>query len=126
MIDNLIEQELRAFIARYIGSISQAEALLVVRETFPQTWTASQIADRLYVCEETAEDLLQLLYLGGFTILAPDGSYLYGCDSSNKRKLVDRFAEAYRRFLIPVTNLIHEKRFTTCITDSRQKNGQSP
>ena len=125
MIDNLIEQDLRAFIARYIGSISQAEALLVVRETFPQTWTPPQIAERLYVCEETAEDLLQLLYLGGFTSLAADGSYLYGCDSSIKRKLVDRFAEAYRRFLIPVTNLIHEKRSATCITDSRQ-NGQSP
>lgn len=121
MIDNLIEKDLREFIARHIGSISQAEALLVVRDTFPQSWAPQQIAERLYVGEETANELLNLLYVGGFTVRNPDGSYAFGCDSSAKRKLVDRFAEAYRRFLIPVTNLIHERRSAPCLHTAHEK-----
>jgi len=102
-----VAADLRIFIARYIDSVAELEALLLLRSSPDQKWTLKAIADRLYTAEaETAVALTRLCSEGMVT--CQDDLYQYDY-SPNLAPTVDRLAEAYRRQLIPITNLIHAK-----------------
>lgn len=103
-----ISDELKRFIAAHIDSISHIEALLLLRESYPKVWSAKALADRIYVHERIAGAVLKRLHDDGLASLGPNG-YCFGCDSPQKEDAVNRLAEAYRTYLIPVTNLIHNK-----------------
>lgn len=107
MSEDVIPADLRSFIARYINSVADLEALLLLRSDPARKWTLSTIAQRLYVRESDTSDALSRLCADGLAA-HEDGFYRYDC-SAALAPLVDRLAEAYRRQLIPVTNLIHAK-----------------
>lgn len=101
-------EELRAFIIRYIDSIAQLEALLLLRNNPADNWDVAKTAARLYTSEAEAEAVLTHLAEAGF--LARDGHNVkYSPADDELARLVDELAEAYARQLIPVTNLIHAK-----------------
>jgi hypothetical protein len=108
MADEIIPDDLRDFILRYIDSIGQLEALLLLRTHADQAWDVQRAAARLYAGETEAAEFLARLCADGL-LCCSDGLYRYGCQSPDQQTMVDRLAEAYARHLIPVTNLVHAK-----------------
>jgi DNA-binding MarR family transcriptional regulator len=69
MADDPIPGDLREFILGHIDSIAQLEALLLLRRNPSTTWNPSCVAERLYVTEGEATDLLTRLNDDGFLIV---------------------------------------------------------
>ena len=108
MADDAVPQDIRDFVARYIDSIAQLEALLLLRNEPDSKWDAAKAASRLYIEEQEAAEVLSKLCEDGL-IACSEGIYSYGRPDETLRNLVDRLAEIYGRQLIPITNMIHSK-----------------
>lgn len=111
MTDDLIPDDVKAFLLRHIDSIAQLEALLLLRAHAELTWSADTLAKRLYTPVQETAEILARLCADGF--LAAKGGepllYQYHCPSREQAHMVDHVAEVYARYLIPVTQLIHAK-----------------
>lgn len=103
-----IPAELRDFLISTIESIAQLEALLLMRASPEQSWTARSAADRLYVSEREAAEVMRHLVSAGLATQL-DGDFLYGPRAPKLAVLVDQLAEHYRHHLIPITKLIHAR-----------------
>ena len=108
MVDDPVPGNLRDFIVRYIDSIAQLEALLLLRANPADEWTPAEVAARLYTSEQDAAEVLARLCDDALAF-CNKGIYRFGCETTELRDLVDRLAEAYSQQLIPVTNMIHAK-----------------
>jgi hypothetical protein len=108
MADQTIPDDLRDFILQYIDSISQLEALLILRSDPGVAWRAPDLAKRIYVTPQRTAELLSRLYADGFVVVS-DGAYRFSCQDDEVRDKVGRLAELYVGHLIPVTTLIHSK-----------------
>lgn len=108
MVGDPVPGDLRDFIVRYIDSVAQLEALLLLRANPAEDWNATNVASRLYASEQDAADVLGRLCDDGL-IHCNDGIYRYASDNPEISELVDRLAETYSKHLIPVTNMIHAK-----------------
>ncbi|HVZ91430.1 MAG TPA: hypothetical protein VG843_07250 [Rhizomicrobium sp.] len=107
MTDGLIPDEVRSFVLQRIDTVAQLEALLLLRK-YPQTsWSAADVARRLYVGEAAAQEILAKLATDGL-IAAADGAFRYS-PAAETARIIDALADTYARYLIPVTNLIHDK-----------------
>jgi hypothetical protein len=103
----VISADLRNFIARYIDSVAQLEALLLLHKDPTEKWTLEGVARRLYTGEsETAAVLSRLS--GDGMVTHQDQFYWYECAPA-LAPTVDRLSDAYRHQLIAITNLIHAK-----------------
>jgi hypothetical protein len=100
--------DVRDFILRYIDSVAQLEALLLLRGNPDERWDVSKAAKRLYASEEETAGVLTQLCEDGL-LSADEGVYRYDCATADLRSIVDRLADVYSRHLIPVTNIIHAK-----------------
>jgi len=101
-----VPEDVREFILRYINSIAQLEALLLLWRDPNKSWDSAAMARRLYVGEgETIEVLTQLNADGLLT--ETQGSYRFNKD--DWQEPVGRLAESYAKQLIPITNIIHAK-----------------
>jgi len=108
MADDIIPGDLRDFILRYVDSIGQLEALLLLRTHANEEWDIKRTAARLYSSEaEVAESLGRLCADG--LLGCNEDRYRYAPQSSDLQSMVDRLATAYAKHLIPVTNMIHAK-----------------
>jgi hypothetical protein len=108
MADEPIPDDLREFIFAHIDSVAQLEALLLLRRDPSKDWNPGSVAERLYITEGEAADLLTRLNDDGFLVVNA-GSYRFGPRSVGHRQMTDRVADAYSHHLIPITNLIHGK-----------------
>jgi hypothetical protein len=108
MPDAAIPDEVREFLLRQIDSVAELEALILLRKTEEQSWTADSVSRRLYVSEPAAAEILAHLAAAGLCV-SDNGSYRYRPATAEQRETVDDVAEIYARYLIPVTNLIHTK-----------------
>ena len=97
----------RAFILKYIDSVAELEGLLLVRSTAGAAWDVSQLAARLYISEAEAHAVLQTLHRRA--LMTRDASLYRYAPADALRVEVDALADAYPRFLIPITDLIHGK-----------------
>jgi len=106
-----IPDDVVRFIISSIASVPYLEAMLLLRSEPDRAWDMHRVAQRLYMREKAAQELLAALHSAG--ILASDGddptSYRYQPESDSLRHMVDRLADAYSRNLVDVTNLIHSK-----------------
>ncbi len=102
-----IPDDIRDLIQRHIDSVAQLEALLFLRNSPADAFTAATVAKRLYAPEAEITHALVQLSADGF-IRREKEMYRYEC-SDEQRKRIDRLAQAYSRHLIPITNLIHAK-----------------
>ena len=103
-----IPDDVRKFISGNIDSVADLEALLLLRKEPGQRWTTETVSERLYVDAVTTADVLTRLAARGLCEHS-DNAYRYQPANDEKRLMVDRLAETYRQYLIPVTNFIHAK-----------------
>jgi hypothetical protein len=108
MAGDLIPPDLQSFILRHFDSITQLEALLLLRANPRSDWTVPNITARLYTNEADVVVALTRLCGDGF-LICEDGVYRYESTDAGLKAQVDRLAEFYASHLIPVTNLIHSK-----------------
>ena len=106
-----IPNDVGQFIIVSIDSIAQLEALLLLRGSPNEEWSAHRVAKRLYISEEETAHLLARLRLEGLIALNNDKPplYRYAPESDSLALIVDRLAETYSKHLVPVTNLVHSK-----------------
>lgn len=108
MRDSPIPPDVCAFILRNIDSIAEVEALVLLRSEPDVCWDVAAIAARLYVTEATACSVLEKLHVLGVAAGGQGGSR-YVCASEDLEVSVACLIDSYRRYLVPVTNLIHSK-----------------
>lgn len=108
MAGDIIPPDLQRFILQHFESITQLEALLLLRANPGDDWTLSKIIARLYATEADVAAALARLCADNF-LICEEGMYRYDGGGDTQREWVDRLAEFYAAHLIPVTNLIHSK-----------------
>src|SRR5919106_4292601 len=106
MADEQIPEDVREFILRYINSIAQLEALLLLWREPEMAWDVADLAKRLYISEEETGEVLAQLSADGL-INPSEGTYRF--DRADWQQVVARLDETYSKHLIPVTNIIHSK-----------------
>jgi predicted transcriptional regulator len=111
MADDLIPADVEQFILENLDSVAQLEGLLLLRGNPEAGWSVEELAKRLYIDREQAANILEHLCTQGLLIVKKAGSltYHYQPESSELRQIVERLAETYSKYLVPVTNLIHSK-----------------
>jgi len=107
MTDELIAPEVQAFVLENIDSVAELEALLLLYKYADQDWSAATAARRLYIGEAAAAQVLARLAARGLCAGGAAG-YRFRADPS-LLALVEGLTLAYGRYLIAVTNLIHDK-----------------
>ena len=112
MENDVIPEDARQFLLLNIDSIAQWEGLLLLREHPKKKWDPHTASRSLYVSEQATEELLAGLAARMLVevVKSPDGPlYRYRPASAELDKMVGRVAELYRRYLIPITHIIHSK-----------------
>lgn len=106
-----IADDIKRFILTSIPSVPFLEALLLLRNDAAVPWDAARLAQRLYLSEKAAAELLQQLHETGLASTAEQAnpSYRYWPSSDALRHMVDRLAATYAAHLVDVTHLIHSK-----------------
>lgn len=106
-----IPEDLRRFILTSIISVPHLEAMLLLRGEPAKQWDAKEVAQRLYLSEKAASELLSELCAAGVLIVTGQEVllYRYHPTSDELRQMIDRLADVYTKNLIEVTNLIHSK-----------------
>jgi hypothetical protein len=108
MSEKPVPEPVREFLLEHIDSVAQLEALLLLRQSAPQSWNPSQLAKRLYIDETEARTVLSGLVAGNLVVT--DGTAFQFCPESDEQKsLIDAVTESYAHYLVPVTTIIHEK-----------------
>lgn len=100
-----ISEPIKRLIAESIGSVSELEAVLLLRRNKERTWTIAEAAERLYVSDNEAARLFATLVSRGF-LAAREGRYLYAA-APNLDATIGELASAYARNVVAVTNLVH-------------------
>jgi hypothetical protein len=108
---DLISDDVTQFIVEKINSVAELEGLLLLRRNPETEWEIETLGQRLYISQKQTEDVMTHLYLIGFLAVKETGSptYRYQPNSAELAEMADRVAEAYSKYLVPVTNLIHSK-----------------
>jgi hypothetical protein len=105
-----IPEDVRRFILTSTISVPFLEALFLLRNEPELLWDSKGVAQRLYISEKAAAELLSELYAAGFVVSAfANPVYRYRPRSDELREMIDRLAETYAKHLVEVTTLIHSK-----------------
>lgn len=104
-----IPDDVKRFILVSIPSVPHLEALLLLRSKMAESWDSKTVAQRLYISEKAAADLLMDLNAAG--LLAHIDSdvplYRYAPTDEHLITVIDRLADTYAMNLISVSKLIH-------------------
>ena len=106
-----VPADVREYITDNIDSVAELEALVLIRHDPQVEWTVSGLAERLYIgLEQAGEVALKLCSLGVTVETGREPvTYQYRPARPGLDVLVSEVVEAYSKYLIPVTNLIHSK-----------------
>lgn len=105
-----IPEDVRRFVLTSVPSVPFLEAMLLLRADPDQQWDSTLLANRLYIRERVASDLLADLHTAGIARPCPPPlahCHCYGPASAALRERIDRLADVYARQLVDVTHLIH-------------------
>jgi hypothetical protein len=108
MSGNEIPEVVRTLIATSIDSISELEAILLLRDHRNRAWTREEAGRRLYVSQLVAGYILEVLSNRGLFVQEGEG-YRYAPRTPDIEHAADALAETYARNLIGVTHLVHAK-----------------
>lgn len=99
------------FFLEKIDSVPQLEALVLLWESRPSSWTAAELAARLYIPPENAAETLRGLVQLGLIheSSAPPLVYSYNSRSTTQDALMSDVHTTYRRELVRVSHMIHSK-----------------
>lgn len=105
---NNIPDDVRRFILTCIPSVPYLESVLLLQREQALTWSSWQLAQRLYVPEARAVELLQTLEAAGIAAKSAgaEGTYCY-LPSPQLAEMLERVARHYSADLFAVTDLIH-------------------
>ena len=109
MNENIIPQDVRRFILLNIDSVAQLECLLLFHGRPGWQADIDAVAALLYVPEEETTSILDHLTDRAFLARSSDKKYSYQPGSPEIANALNRLAEIYAQYLVPVTNLIHSK-----------------
>ena len=112
MADDVIPDNIKQFVLKNIDSIAELEGLLMLRSHPQKEWTMEMLARSLYIGEPQAMLLLARLLEQGFIVVKGSDAaprYQYQPKSAEWRDRVEQLAELYKKYLVPITNLIHSK-----------------
>ena len=106
-----IPEDIRRFILTSIPSVPYLEAMLLLRNEPAQSWDSKKVAQRLYISEKAAGELLSDLHTAGVVVVTAHKApfYRYHPSSDELQQMINQLAEAYAKNLVEVTNLIHSK-----------------
>lgn len=106
-----IPDDVKRFILVSIASVPHLEAILLLRKENERIWRSAQVAQRLYINEKAADELLADLQALGILQVEPDAApaYRYQPQSPELTQMIDRLTAIYASNLIKVSNLIHSK-----------------
>lgn len=96
------------FIDRYLDSIPELEALLLLQETAPKAWDIVSLARRLYVRQEEVEYILAKLRRHGLAAGDEMRGFQFNAGSPAAAQ-VARVVSTYRSQLSAVTRAVHAK-----------------
>ena len=103
--------DVRRFILISVPTVPYLEALLLLRTEAAAGWETKRVAQRLFVSEKKAEELLRALVEGG--IAQPSAGspmlYHYRPGSPELAAMLDKLAAHYATDLVGVTKLIHSR-----------------
>ena len=102
-----LSADIRSFLSRYIDSIGQLEALLLMFRNPDETFSSLSLAQRLYVSDESSIKILKMLERRGLVQLSAQG-YRYQAEFG-QHHLVCELEQGYARHLIVITESIHAK-----------------
>lgn len=104
-------QEVYQFVLEEIASVPQLEALLLLWNERPKTWTVEKLANRLYVPVMEARYLLQDLEKRQLIKVVPGATegYCYNSVSAAKDRLIGEVEVVYRKEVVQISTVIHSK-----------------
>jgi hypothetical protein len=99
------------FIIEEIDSVPHLEALLLLWNSRPQTWSAESMGQSLYVRTEVAAKILETLAQRKLITTSPDHPdfYRYHSVSDELDELLKDVDATYRREIVRISSLIHSK-----------------
>lgn len=111
MSNDFLPYDVYQFVLKHIDSVAHLEGLLLLRSDPNTVWSVEALAKRLYISDRQTSELLLRLHGDGFVIRTSNKPplYQYRPQPFALREMMDRVAETYSRYLVPVTNLIHSK-----------------
>jgi hypothetical protein len=108
---NVIPADVRNFLMANIDSVAELEALLILRRDAHYKWSCGMLAEQLYISQQdTAAVLAKLVQRGLVSMeeLQP-AVFQYHIRNDELAQVVNHVAEVYTKYLIPITNFIHQK-----------------
>ena len=102
-----IPDDVRRFILTSVPSVPYLEAMLLLRGQPHAAWDTAALARRLYIPQQTAEELLRQLAEAGFVADVSAGACYR--PPEELAGLVDQIAKLYAEELVAVTELIHTR-----------------
>lgn len=109
MADIDIPEAAKQFFLNGVDSIAEWEAILLLRETLAVPSDATSLAKQLYTSEAETRRILDKLVAGGI-VEKSDGEpaqFRYRPKSEELAEVIATCADLYRKYLIPVTRIIH-------------------
>jgi sugar-specific transcriptional regulator TrmB len=99
------------FIDQQIDSVPHLEALILLWNSRPVGWTAEELSSRLYLPPERAAEVLRDLQRLEIAQEIPGTppKYSYFPRSNEQDELLHQIDVAYRRDLVRISTMIHEK-----------------
>lgn len=106
----MIPDDLRRFVLTSIPSVPFLEAMLLFHTEPPDGLDRLEVARRLYVPPQKAQDLIDTLVEAGIVVSHErlEGWFCYRPRDEELRATIDALAQAYQRSLIEITDLIHD------------------
>lgn len=104
-------EKIDRFLVEEIDTVPQLEALLLIWNRRPKKWYCSEIAKALYISQDLAQEVIRHL-VQHHLLVQMEGStecYAIQADSEERERLFSDLDTTYRRELVRISNLIHEK-----------------
>jgi DNA-binding MarR family transcriptional regulator len=108
--DDRNRSDVDRFLQDKIDTVPHLEALLLLWNSRPRSWSPEDMAGRLFLSGGAAIEILDDLVRKGLIVNSPDipASYRYECEPRGD-ELLASVDSIYRRELIRVSRLIHAK-----------------
>jgi hypothetical protein len=110
MIPPGVPAEVLEFVGNKINSVPELETLLMMSDQPQRIWTAADIVSRIYVRDDRASGILELLQRRGLVTFEdqPPG-YRFSPVDQDERALIALVARTYRSNIVALTTFIHER-----------------
>lgn len=109
MTDGDTEEEALRFIFDNIETVPQLEALLLIWQNHSRTWTAEELAARIYVSPADAKSILDYFRRRSLVDEPAANTFQYAPAWDPSNQLMRRVATTYSRNLVGVARMIHSK-----------------